>query len=219
MNLPDHVFALFIEANPVADPEVLRGAEDGSPKPLRLVEAEPTARARPAKVNAGLPPRFGWKPAAVAAAAVLLMGVIGVGAFRYATTLGGPVAAEAAQMHVVFDGASCVYSGPTELLAGDGVVEFEQVPGTEPVLFLVSQLRSDYPDVDRAEIEEWAATHSAISIPPWLGFSEVGALEDGATSSQMPVTFYERRYVVTCHTSPEGTDRVYVGAVLTATSG
>jgi hypothetical protein len=145
--------------------------------------------------------------------------VVGLATLLFTTTQGGPVAAESAVMNVAFDGNSCTYTGPTQLLAGEGRITFERASGTEQVALVVSRLGAGEAAVDLAAAEEWAATHSARAIPPWLVGVDVDYLADDVVSLQFLTTFETARYLVSCNTSPEGTDRVYVGNILTVTSG
>ncbi|MDJ0961610.1 MAG: hypothetical protein QNJ88_13210 [Acidimicrobiia bacterium] len=218
MNTPEHVFALFIEANPVADPDQLDVATESEGEIVHDVERDVlTEKRRPVNGRGGVSLQRGWKPAMVAASVVLLVGVIGLGALVFNATRSGPVAAESAVMEVFFDGEACTYTGPTELLPGNGVMEFERAPGTEPVVLYVHTIVGD--DVGMDELLDWAATHPARAIPPWLGRNGSVLLEDGATSMRLPFEFTEGRYGVSCNTSPNGTDRVFVGAILSVTPG
>ncbi len=218
MNTPEHVFALFIEANPVADPDVLDGATEPEGETMHVVDREEqTKERRPSDDRGGVPPRWGWKPAMVAAVVVLLVGVVGLAALLSRDTP-GPVTAETADIDVVFDGSSCSYSGPSELFAGDAIVGFERTPGAAPVALVITRLRSGEDAVDLAGIEEWAATQPAQLIPPWAASFDSDYLTDDVMSLQTETTFDAGRYMVSCNTSPLGTNRIHVGTILTVTS-
>ena len=127
------------------------------------------------------------------------------------------MAAELASMHVVFDGASCAYHGPDQLLAGEAIVKVERSPGAEDVAFLVPRLVDESVGFD--EVRDWAAVHPAQAVPPFIDWrGEIVYLTDDARHEAFAITLEPGRYLVTCNTAPGGTDRAHPAAVLSVMS-
>ena len=167
MNSPEHVFALFVEANPV--PDSVAALEDPGAAQSYLSVVSPT---RPSTMpdHRKEPPhrimRKRWRATAMAAVLALLAVAVSYTALVLSRPASGPVAAEHAAMRVVFDGSACAYSGPASLTAGRGVITVERLAGVEPVAFLVAPMTRDSTTLD--DVVSWSADHSAQDIPPFV---------------------------------------------------
>lgn len=122
MSDTERVFALYVQVNPVPDPDLLTTIEaellEGSTamETTERIESRPPERARR------------WKPATVVAVAfivVLALGVVGSVLLFTGDGESEPVAAADARPVVTFDGESCTYDGPTRII--EGWVEFTLV--------------------------------------------------------------------------------------------
>jgi hypothetical protein len=116
----EFIYSLYVQANPVPDPDLLPLTRDEAA--LLTLERSPDmiTQEEVEKRQPATPPRRKRLVAALGAAAVLIVAVAVVG------ILGGrdsaPVAAADAKPVVVFDGTACSYEGPT--LIEEGLVEF-----------------------------------------------------------------------------------------------
>ena len=111
----------------------------------------------------------GWKPALIAAAFVLTLGTAAYATAWVTRGGAGPVAAETAAMQVTWDGDACTYEGPRHLIAGDGQVIVVRSPAAEDAAILSMRLTDGA--VGPAEIQDWAAGHSAQAIPPFVAWT------------------------------------------------
>ena len=127
----EQVYALYVQANPVPDPEVL---------PLTRAEAELLTLERSTVMDTRekievrptppTPPRR--RRLAFGLAAIVVVAAIAVGAFLVAGDGDSPVAAADASLEVVFDGTACRYNGPTLIEAGNGTLTLVNT-STEPI--------------------------------------------------------------------------------------
>lgn len=124
MSDTERVFALYVQVNPVPEPDLLPSTRDEAQLPIiegstimdtrERIEVRPPERVRR------------WKPAVVVAAAfVVVLGIVGSVLLLTGDGDGGPVAAADARPMVTCDGESCTYDGPTRITAG--TVEFTLV--------------------------------------------------------------------------------------------
>jgi hypothetical protein len=104
------------------------------------------------------------------------------------------------------------------LVAGDGQVIVARSPAAEDVAILSMRLTDR--SIGLAEIEDWAAEHSAQRIPPFVAWpsSDIAYLADDVMRETLAVTLDPGRYVLTCNTAPEGSDRAFPAAVLLVTA-
>jgi hypothetical protein len=215
---PERAYALLIEANPVSEPEVLSTAPD-----LRPVgdtagngatgSVDSTAVAAPAAEPVGRR----WRTSLVAAVVAILVAAGHLTVYRTVLSGAGSSGLGASTADVVFTGESCDYRGPLSLAAGRAEFSVERLAGTEPVAVLVLRIVDD--EVTLADVTAWAAEQPGERIPP--GVSNLGTAvyltEDVADVLSMPL--YAGRYVLTCNTAPEGTNRAYPAAVLEVGAG
>lgn len=128
------VYALYVQANPVPDPEAL---------PLTLAEAELLTHERSRDMDTQ--ERIEVRPApkvrprrrslAFGLAAILVVAAVAVSAFLVAGGGDDPVAAADAAPRITFDGTTCRYDGPT--LIETGTVAFTvSNTGTEAMQFV-----------------------------------------------------------------------------------
>jgi hypothetical protein len=115
----EFIYSLYVQANPVPDPDLLPLTRDEavlltSERSPDMITAEKVESPQPP------PPRRRRLVAALGAAAILIVAVVGA-----AILVGGeskPIAAAEASPVVIFDGVSCSYEGPT--LIGEGSTQF-----------------------------------------------------------------------------------------------
>jgi hypothetical protein len=116
---PEFIYSLYVQANPVPDPDLVPLTRDEARLPLfersqDMINEEQTYK-KPA-----LSPWRRRTAVALGAAAVL---VVAVGAAAIVLNRdSGPVAAGDANPVVVFDGTTCSYEGPTSI--EEGLVDF-----------------------------------------------------------------------------------------------
>lgn len=119
----ERIYALYVQANPVPDPDLLDMTRDetillsieGSEDMITQEPIQESPRVRPSRRNVLV--------GAGAFAAILVVGLVTV--LLVSGDGSGPVAAGSARPEVVFDGATCTYDGPREIEAGN--VEFTLV--------------------------------------------------------------------------------------------
>lgn len=123
MNDAERIYALYIQANPVPDPDLLATTRDETVL-LPIERSDDMITQEPIEKHpAGRPIRRNVLVAAGAFAAILVFGLVTVLLVTGGDS--GPVAAGEAQPEVVFDGTTCTYDGATEIEAG--TVEFTLV--------------------------------------------------------------------------------------------
>ena len=116
-----------------------------------------------------------------------------------------------------FDGQTATYSGPTSLAAGEVTFTFDATEYDNPngVMFIVAQLTDD--GITLGDIEAMAAELPASGpIPPFVGRVESRLVV--ADRVDETYTLSEGRWMVSAHTSPQDTDRVYPATILEVTS-
>ena len=146
MSDTERVFALYVQVNPVPEPNLLPPTRDVAQLPIiegstimdtrERIEVRPPERVRR------------WKPAVVVAAAfVLVLGIVGGVLLLSGDEDGGPVAAADAHPMVTCDGESCTYDGPTRITRVGHIRHKE----TDRIAALATELRNwlqsggDYP--------------------------------------------------------------------------
>ena len=114
----EQVYALYVQANPVPDPDEL---------PLSQVETEllPFERSKDMDTQERIAvrpsPKIGQRRRGLVfgLAAIAVVVAVGVGAFLIAGEGNSPVAASEAFPEVVFDGSSCRWDGPSRIERGE----------------------------------------------------------------------------------------------------
>ena len=140
------VYALYVQANPVPDPEALpltqaepellthERSQDMDTQQRMEVRPAPTARPRRRSLAFGL-------------AAILVIAAVAVSAFLIVGGGDDPVAAGEASPRITFDGAACRYEGPT--LIETGTVTFTVVnTSTEPMQFVAFNMPENSLDAE-----------------------------------------------------------------------
>lgn len=116
----EQIYALYVQANPVPDPDVLPHTRDE----LVLLPIEGSQEMTTQKINPEHPaPHTTSRNVLVAVGAFAVVLAVGLVAALFMSNRDlGPVAAADAAPVVVFDGDTCTYDGPTEI--EEGTVEF-----------------------------------------------------------------------------------------------
>ena len=154
----EFIYSLYVQANPVPDPDLLPVTRDEAV--LLTLERSPDmiTEEQVGSPPPPTPPKRRRIAAAVGAAAVLIAAIAAA-----AILVGGdsmPVAAADADPVVVFDGTTCVYEGPT--LIEEGLVEFAMTSSADEGFNLVT-IRMDEPALSQ-QLEggpvgtDWATT-------------------------------------------------------------
>ncbi|MGZ4241683.1 MAG: hypothetical protein ACXVQ7_08755 [Actinomycetota bacterium] len=119
------------------------------------------------------------------------------------------------QARVLFDGKSCMYSGPAEVKAGTqatfGYTSTASVPSSLTV-FSVSGTTT-YEDVVQA-----VATRGADNPPLFMNAYRQSSPE-GAAQQTLTTPLTEGMWVVACATSPTSTNKVFLGTMLRVLGG
>ncbi len=122
----ERVFALYVQANPVPEPDLLDPTRDETELPI--IEGSPDMNQSPTelkdRVRVRQPEPFRrWNPAAALAGAFVVVLAI-VGAVFLLRGEAGPVAAADAHPVITCDGESCSYEGPTSVFEGEVEITF-----------------------------------------------------------------------------------------------
>ena len=128
----EFIYSLYVQANPVLDPDLLPLTRDEAV--LLTLERSPDmiTQEQDEKLQPQTPPRRKRLLPALAAAAVLIAAVAATAVLVSRDS--GPVAAADANPVVEFDGTACSYEGPT--LIEEGVVDFSMTNTAERDFFL-----------------------------------------------------------------------------------
>jgi len=213
----ERVFGLFVEANPVPDPDQF----EPSPGLRSVIARDDADDVRDSRVqvwrNRRWTPVRGWRPAAVAALVTLFLGAaVSIVAMVRDTDRRVVVVADGAVMRVVFDGTTCRYNGPAHITTGEKGVRIERLEGVEPVAVIFARL-SEPKSLE--EIKAWSAVNSGQAIPGFVRADmQVEFLEGDSLWAVVPVAFERGQYVFTCATSPEGTNRQHSAALVQVTA-
>ncbi len=116
----EQIYALYVQANPVPDPDLLPLTRDEavllSIEGSQAMQTQEPTKEQPAARTTG-------RNILVAAGAFAVVIVIGlIAALLINNSDSGPVAAADAAPVVVFDGSTCTYDGPTQIEEGTGRV-------------------------------------------------------------------------------------------------
>lgn len=136
----EFIYSLYVQANPVPDPDLLPLARDEAVllTPERspdMITQEQVEKRQPKS-----PPRRKRLVPALAAAAVLMVAVVAAAILMNGDA--APVAAVDADPVVVFDGTTCSYDGPTVIEEGD--VQFTLTNSADET-FILSSFRMEEP--------------------------------------------------------------------------
>ncbi|MDJ0792390.1 MAG: hypothetical protein QNJ71_10880 [Acidimicrobiia bacterium] len=209
MNDTDRVYALFMQANPVPDANLLPMTRDEAALPLMegstIMDAQETIQVQPTEEQTR-----GWRPVAVAAAAFVAVLVIVGGSLML--LLGGegePVAAGDASPVVTCDGETCTYAGPTTITPG--VLRIEFVNNGDRTITAALWRMSGAP-LENELAEEPAGTDVDLTPddPPPLGSLEFSTdVEPGSTVSESAEVAAGYTYLVDCLTTASTGDDAY----------
>lgn len=132
----ERIYALYVQANPVPDRDLLATTMDETVL-LSIERSEDMITRDPEeKRQVVRPTRRNVLVAAGAFAAIVVVGLVTVLLVNGGEP--GPVAAADARPEVVFDGTTCTYDGPTQIEAG--IVEFTMINQTDVSFFLAGWL-------------------------------------------------------------------------------
>lgn len=132
----ERIYALYVQANPVPDPDLLATTRDEIVLlPIERSEDMITQEPVEKRPFAGLR-RRNVLVTAGAFAAIVVVGLVTVVLVNGGES--GPVAAGDARPEVVFDGATCTYEGPAQIEGG--TVEFTMINEADVSFFLAGWL-------------------------------------------------------------------------------
>lgn len=208
MSDTERVFALYVQVNPVPEPDLLPLTRDEAELLITegstVMDTRETIKARPPQRTRR------WRPVAVAAAAfVIVLGVVG-GVLLLAGGEDELVAAADANPLLTFDGESLTYDGPTEITPGS--VEFTVVNNaTRDVTLGVWRMSGvALPrELDRTPVGTDRALTPNDPMPAGELFlvADVAAGAQSATTSDLMVA--GSTYLVDCVTYAETNNDVY----------
>ena len=178
MSDTEQIYSLYVQANPVPDPGRL---------PATVNEAELLMAERSRTMDTQQRPkvqdttrRTGWRTAAIAFAAVILVvgAVVGIAALARDGD-DDVVAVAAEEPTLTFDGTTATYSGP-ETLQGDE--PFILTNTSEDDIYFAWGLISDDSITVEDELAWIAANPDSKTTPPWLiAWGEIGRVDPGET--------------------------------------
>lgn len=151
------VYSLYVQANPVPDPDLLALSRDEAVL-LTLERSPDMITEEQAKERQSTQPKSRRVGAVLSAAAILIVAIVGAAILVNGGT--EPVAAADANPVVVFDGTTCSYEGPT--LIEEGQVEFS-VTSSADEGFNLATIRLEEPALSQ-QLEggpvgtDWATT-------------------------------------------------------------
>lgn len=134
----EQIYALYVQANPVLNPDLLPVTRDEavllSIEGSHVMQTQEPTKEQPAARNSS-------RNILVAVGAFAVVIVIGLAAVLVINSGdSGPVAAADAAPVVVFDGSTCTYDGPTQI--EEGAVEFSITNSGDTVVALAGWLMS-----------------------------------------------------------------------------
>ena len=197
MSDAEHIYSLYVQANPVPDPDTLPPTMDEALLPITERSGFMDTRVRTEISRAKRRPR--WRVAAVAFAAVGVVGALGGIVWVMSNDDGQPVAAEEASPEIVFDGAACTYSGPARIVEGN--VEFS-ITNRASVAFAAAGILMQEPalqaELQRTPIGEDMALELGAPLPDGQNVFVFPAAP-GETAT-LPATLSAGTYLVDCVT-------------------
>lgn len=110
----EFIYSLYVQANPVPDPDLLPLTEDEAV--LLILERSPDMITEERPDSPQLPPKPKRLVPALAAAAVVMVAVVAAALLMSGDL--APVAAADADLRLEFDGTACSYEGPTRIEEG-----------------------------------------------------------------------------------------------------
>lgn len=205
----ERIYALYVQANPVPDPDLLDMTRDETVLlPIErsddMITQEPiqeSPRVRPSRRNVLV--------AAGVFAAILVVGLATVLLVNGGES--GPVAAADARPEVVFDGATCTYDGPSEIEAGN--VEFTMINSAARE-FTLGGFRMEGEALEAALIKIPVGTDLDVrGDPPPAGRMSLNWTTDPGSTGTGVATFVAGTYLIDCATWADGsTDHVWRAA-------
>ena len=193
----EQIYALYVRANPVPDPDLLPLTRDDAVL-LSIEGSEDMQTQEPIKEQPAV--RNTSRNALVAAGAFAVVIVIGlVAALLIGTGEPGPVAAVDAAPVVVFDGSTCTYDGPKQI--EEGTVEFSTTNSGDVWLNLSGWRMSG--DALAAELERTPVGSDmaiADADPMPAGTPVLGWYLQPGKSHSLSWAFTEGTYLIDCVT-------------------
>ena len=191
----ERIYALYVHANPVPDPDLLEMTRDetvllpieGSEDMITQEPIEESPRLRPSRRNVLV--------AAGAFVTVLIAGLVTV-----LLVMGGesePVAAGDARPEVVFDGTTCAYEGPTKIEVG--VIEFTMVNSADQQFTLALwRMKGEQLEAEllRTPIGSDMAITTSDPMPAGVGVG--GWITDPGSTQTGAVGFASGTYLIDC---------------------
>ncbi len=207
----EFIYSLYVQANPVPDPDLLPLTRDEAV--LLTLERSPDmiTQEQVEKGQPESPPRRKRLVPALAAAAVLMVAVVAAAILMSGDS--GPVAAVDANPVVVFDGTTCTYDGPT--LIEEGLVEFTFENSADEAFFPIALLVEEPALTRELELHPVGTVTETTSRKP-DGIAVIqGRIRPGATGfeSQLSTRLEPGTYIFDCGTGL-GPDRVWRAALL-----
>lgn len=198
----ERIYALYIQANPIPDPDLLPLTHDEAALLTleRSQEMETKERAVDRPVR---PPRKRNRIAAVVTATVVMVAAVVAVAWLVADGEEAAVPAVDAAPEVTFDGATCVYRGPG--LIEQGMVEFTTVNSGSSTVGLAGWLMTEpalSAELERTPVGTDMALDPTAPMPEgrmWFVF-DTGTGE----STTWPVTLMAGTYLIDCVTYTNG---------------
>ncbi len=189
MKEAEFTYSLYVQANPVPDPDLLPLARDEAT--LLSFERSPDmmSEEQTDKARQGSPSRPSRLVAAIGAAAVLVLAIAAV-----ALVAGGDttlVAAGEADPVMEFDGSVCSYSGPERI--EEGIVEFSMTNLSDSTVAFANIRLQESDLADELDGLPVGSSSSDVSPTPSIGtmrFTQVLSGESLTKEMAMPSGFY-----------------------------
>lgn len=205
----ERIYALYVHANPVPDPDLLDMTRDetvllpieGSEDMITQEPIQESPRLRPSRRNVLV--------GAGAFAAILVVGLVAVLLVNSGES--GPVAAAEARPEVVFDGTTCTYDGPIEIEAGN--VEFT-ISNSADEYFTLAGWRMQGQALEAELLKLPVGTDLDVTGHPLpAGTMVFGPIVDAGSTRTAVATFAAGTHLIDCATSAGGgTDHVWRAA-------
>lgn len=175
MSDTERIYSLYVQANPVPDPDRLPLTQDEAE--LLLIERSQTmdTQQRPGVQATQRPAR--WRTAAIAFAAVIMVGAV-VGVALLITSNGDDLVTVAeAVPTITFDGETATYSGPATF--DENLLTFRLENNSDAVRATFSWSLMNDETITMEDHIAWAETHRGpnYAIPKWVEFGAWGAID------------------------------------------